>query len=162
MPEGTIYCGNCREELSIAAKACPKCGCDPRKVVNYCTNCGEPKSSEAAIICTKCGAQLSRSGSYSSGSKGSSEMTPEMAAIISLLIPGLGLFLIYPEDKKQTGILITLGLIFADIVTFIAGLILVWFLVGLCCFFFVPVIHIGAAVYTYNEAQKLAGGKPLF
>ncbi len=161
MPEGKIYCGNCKEELSTAAKACPKCGSDPRKVVNFCTNCGEPVASPTAIICTKCGASLSRAGSSPVGT-GPSEISPEFAAIISLIIPGLGLFLIYPEDKKQTGLLITAGLIFADIVCFGMGLVGLFFLVGLCCFFFIPLIHLGAAVYTYNEALKLKGGKPLF
>jgi hypothetical protein len=89
-------------------------------------------------------------------------MDPILATVISLIIPGLGLYFVWPEDKKMTAILATIGCLAADAGVFVVGIILSFFLIGLCCFFLVPLIHLGAALYTYNEAMKLTGGKTLF
>lgn len=157
MPEDKLFCGYCQAELTPAAKACPKCGSDPRKPVKFCTVCSEPITNPTAIICTKCGASLKGGGSSASGG-----MDPILAVVISLIIPGLGLYFIWPEDKKNTAILYTVLLIVGDFFCVGAGVIGSMFVIGLCCFFGVPLIHLGAAVYTYNEAMKITGGKTLF
>ncbi|MGA9139060.1 MAG: zinc ribbon domain-containing protein [Methanocella sp.] len=164
MPEDKLICGNCGAELTTAAKACPKCGSDPRKAVKYCTVCGEPITNPNAIICTKCGASLKGGATAKGGSLAPGEMDPIIATVISLIIPGLGLYFIYPEDKRNTALLITAALVFADLVIIGGGFVgaLVTFGLCLCCYFLLPVIHLGAAIYTYNEAMKLTGGKTLF
>lgn len=160
-----IFCGNCKEELSAAAHACPKCGSDPRKAVNYCTNCGEKKASETAIICTKCGASLKGGSSRISGAGSGIEWSPELAALVSL-VWGAGLYFIMPEEKKSKALLVIVGLIVADIVlvglSFICA-ITVLLIVCSCVFFILIVaLHIAAAVVTYNEAIMMKGEKPLF
>ena len=160
MPEDKLICGNCGAELTPAARACPKCGADPRKAVKFCTVCGEPIANENAIICTKCGASLKGGSAARGGVPG--EMDPVIATVISLIIPGLGLYFVWPEDKKMTAILATVVLLAADAAVVVIGIILTFFLIGLCCFFLIPVIHLGAGLFTYNEAMKQTGGKPLF
>jgi ribosomal protein L40E len=162
MPEDKLICGNCGAELSTAAKACPKCGADPRRATKFCTVCGEPIINPNAIICTKCGASIKGGAAAARGGAAPGEMDPILATVISLIIPGLGLYFVWPEDKKMTAILATIGCLAADAVVFVVGIILSFFLIGLCCFFLVPLIHLGAALYTYNEAMKLTGGKTLF
>ncbi len=162
MPEDKLICGNCGAELTTAAKACPKCGSDPRKAVKYCTVCGEPITNPNAIICTKCGASLKGGASAARGVGIPGEMDPVLATVISLIIPGLGLYFVWPEDKKMMAILITVVLLAADAAITFMGIILIFVLVGLCCFFLIPVIHLGAALFTYNEAMKATGGKTLF
>ncbi len=161
MPEDKLICGNCGAELTTAARACPKCGSDPRKAVKFCTVCGEPITNPNAIICTKCGASL-KGGAAARGGAAGGEMDPILATVISLIIPGLGLYFVWPEDKKTMAILIAVVLLAADAAVVVFGIILTMVLIGLCCFFLVPVIHLGAAVYTYNEAMKATGGKTLF
>ncbi|OPY29156.1 MAG: Double zinc ribbon [Methanocella sp. PtaU1.Bin125] len=162
MPEDKLICGNCGAELTTAARACPKCGSDPRKAVKFCTVCGEPITNPNAIMCTKCGASLKGSAAARGGGGAHGEMDPILATVISLIIPGLGLYFVWPEDKKTMAILYTVVLLAADAVTVVVGIILSFFLIGLCCFFLIPVIHLGAALYTYNEAMKVTGGKTLF
>lgn len=160
MPEDKLICGNCGAELTTAARACPKCGSDPRKAVKFCTVCGEPITNPNAIMCTKCGASLKGASARGGGAPG--EMDPILATLISLIIPGLGLYFVWPEDKKTMAILTAVVLLAADAAVVVIGIILTMVLIGLCCFFLVPVIHLGAAVYTYNEAMKATGGKTLF
>ncbi|WP_424358134.1 double zinc ribbon domain-containing protein [Methanocella sp. MCL-LM] len=165
MPEDKLYCGNCKAELTPMAKACPKCGADPHRAVNFCTLCGEPITNPNAIICTKCGASLkggrpAAAGGARSGAPG--EVDPIIATVISLVIPFLGLYFVWPEDKKTTAILYTVAGLAADAAVFVIGFILTFFLIGVCCFFVIPVIHLAAALYTYNEAMKITGGKTLF
>jgi hypothetical protein len=144
------------------AKACPKCGADPHKAVNFCTLCGEPVTNPNAIICTKCGASL-KGGRPAAGKSGApGEVDPIIATVISLVIPFLGLYLVWPEDKKTTAILYTVAGLAADAVVFVIGFIMTFFVIGVCCFFLIPVIHLAAALYTYNEAMKATGGKTLF
>lgn len=101
-------------------------------------------------------------GAAARGGGAPGEMDPILATLISLIIPGLGLYFVWPEDKKTMAILTAVVLLAADAAVVVIGIILTMVLIGLCCFFFVPVIHLGAAVYTYNEAMKATGGKTLF
>jgi len=167
MPDDKLFCGNCKAELTPVAKACPKCGADPHKAVNFCTVCGEPVTNPNAIICTKCGASLkggrpAAAGGARTGVPG--EMDPIIATVISLFIPGLGLYFIWPEDVKQKAILITVGLVAFEIIWVGLSFVGALFTFGLafCCVFLLPLIHIGSAIYTYNEAMKVTGGKTLF
>lgn len=147
MPEDIMYCGNCKEELGVTADKCPKCGSDPKKAVNYCIHCGEPVSGEIPDLCVKCGTPFSSSVTPGKGSL--PEISPALAAIISLIIPGLGLFLAYPEEKKQKALLIMAGLLFMDLMLLLIGLLLIVFFIGACIWLFIPLLHIGAAIYTY-------------
>ena len=165
MPDDKLFCGNCKAELTPVAKACPKCGADPHKAVNFCTVCGEPVTNPNAIICTKCGASLKGGRAVAAGGGGGglpSGVDPVIATAISLFIPFLGLYFIWPEDKKTNAILFTAGGLVADVAVFAVGLVLTFFLIGVCCFFLIPIIHLAAALYTYNEGMKATGGKTLF
>lgn len=165
MPEDKLYCGNCKAELTPMAKACPKCGADPHKAVNFCTLCGEPITNPNAIICTKCGASLkggrpAAAGGARAGAPG--EVDPIIATVVSLVIPFLGLYFVFPEDKKSMALLYAVGGLAADAIVVVVGIIGSMFIIGLCCFFLIPVIHLAAGLYTYNEAMKVTGGKTLF
>jgi ribosomal protein L40E len=162
MPEDKLICGNCGAELTTAARACPKCGADPRKAVKFCTVCGEPITNPNAIICTKCGASLKGGSAVGGGSLAPGEMDPIIATVISLFIPGLGLYFVWPGDKRNMAILVTAGLIVADLLCGFAGLFGFILLIPFCCWFLIPIIHLGAAVYTYNEGMKATGGKAFF
>jgi len=165
MSEDKLYCGNCKAELTPMAKACPKCGADPHRAVNFCTLCGEPITNPNAIICTQCGASIkggrpAAAGGARSGASG--EVDPIIATVISLIIPFAGLYLIWPEDKKTTAILYAVLALAADGIIVVGGLILSMVLIGFCCFFLIPFVHLAGALYTYNEAMKVTGGKTLF
>ena len=168
MPEDKLICGNCGAELTPAAKFCPKCGADPRKAVKFCTACGEPITNPNAIICTKCGAALKGGAAPAKGGGAPGEMDPLIATVISLFIPGLGLYFIWPEESKGKAVLITAVLIIADLIFGVIGGAGILGLVGnicICCFaswLAIPVINIASAVFTYNEAMKVRGGKALF
>jgi len=80
-------------------------------------------------------------------------MHPAVPAIVSLLIPGAGLFFV----KDKAGLAI--GILAGWIVYWIVAVILFFFIIGICLFLLFPLIHIGAALLSWDEAAKQSGGQ---
>ena len=80
-------------------------------------------------------------------------MHPAVPAIVSLLIPGAGLFFV--KDKAGLAIGILVGWIVFWIVTFILSFVFI----GFCLMLLAPLIHIGAALLSWDEAAKQSGGQ---
>ena len=86
---------------------------------------------------------------------GTGPMQPEIAALISFIIAGLGLYFVWPEAKKMTALVVTAVLFVLDAAIIIGSTILGFICVVPFLFLLlVPVIHVAAAAYTYMEAKK--------
>lgn len=77
---------------------------------NFCPECGNELISSKAEICPRCGVRL----------KTNSEKSPGIAALCSLIFPGLGQ--VYNGDTGR-GILILVGTVIGSLFYFIPGLI---------------------------------------
>ena len=80
-------------------------------------------------------------------------MHPAVAAIVSLLIPGAGLFFV----KDKAGLAI--GILVGWIVYWVVAIILSFVFIGFCLFLLAPLIHLGAALLSWDEAAKQSGGQ---
>ncbi|MBN2477668.1 hypothetical protein JXB01_00075 [Candidatus Micrarchaeota archaeon] len=84
-----------------------------------------------------------------------------LGAVISFFLPGLGLLLTENYDRFKA-ILMFIGLLIADMILFFVGTIGLLCVVGLFLYFVPLLIHIGAAVYTYDMFMKEQKGKPIY
>ncbi|MFL6230271.1 MAG: hypothetical protein ACJ741_15975 [Pyrinomonadaceae bacterium] len=87
------------------------------------------------------------------GAGGAQQMHPAVPAIISLFLPGIGLLLV--PNKQGLGIGIFVGYIVLWIITFL----LTFLFIGICLFLLFPLVHIAAAVHSWDEAAKVSGGQ---
>ncbi|MGH9914023.1 MAG: hypothetical protein ACRD63_01900 [Pyrinomonadaceae bacterium] len=83
----------------------------------------------------------------------SEPLHPAIPAVISLFIPGIGLLFV---PGKQT---LAIGICLGWIAYYGVAFILSFVFVGFCLFLVAPLIHIGAGIYTYDEAAKASGGR---
>ncbi|MEJ7615865.1 MAG: zinc ribbon domain-containing protein [Pyrinomonadaceae bacterium] len=80
-------------------------------------------------------------------------MHPAIPAVVSLIIPGIGL--LFVPNKAGLGIGVFVGYIAYTIVAFILSFVFI----GLCLFLVMPLINVLAAVHSWDEAAKASNGK---
>jgi hypothetical protein len=80
-------------------------------------------------------------------------MHPAVPAIVSLILPGIGL--LFVPNKAGLG----LGVFAAFIVYGIIATILTFVFVGICLFVAMPIINVAAAIHSWDEAAKSSGGQ---
>ena len=61
LEDGTIFCTNCREKLSVT---CPNCGKVLKPSAKYCSACGADLAELAKPTCPNCGAELEEGAQY--------------------------------------------------------------------------------------------------
>jgi hypothetical protein len=84
---------------------------------------------------------------------GSQPMHPAVPAIVSLLLPGIGL--LFVPNKAGLG----LGIFAATIVYAVIATVLTFVVVGICLFIAMPLINVAAAIHSWDEAAKTSGGQ---
>ena len=82
-----------------------------------------------------------------------------MGCIISLILPGIGLLL--SKNYKTMGIVIFIIAIVADIIIFFLGSIGALCIVGMLIWVLIPIVHLLAAIHSYDSIVKEEGGKPI-
>jgi hypothetical protein len=82
-------------------------------------------------------------------------MHPAIPAVVSLLLPGIGL--LFVPNKAGLGIGVFVGYIVLWVVLTILAVITLG--IGSCLFLLAPLVNIGAAVHSYDEAAKASGGR---
>ena len=101
----------------------------------YCSNCGE-KIDTKAEICPMCGVRVKTSTVVKS---------PELAAILSFLVVGLGQ--IYNGEIGK-------GILF--VICYVVSIVLCFFVIGL---FLLPVLWIYSIYEAYDTAKKINNGE---
>lgn len=97
----------------------------------------------------------------SSSKNSGSSNNPIIGALVSFFLPGLGLLL--GKCHRKLGVMVFVAAmvaICAIVVAGIFGTLMCFF--GFLLYMAIPVIHITAAVHTYDVLQKEEGGKPIF
>lgn len=82
-----------------------------------------------------------------------------IAALISLVLPGLGLLI--SKEKRMIGILIFVCAMIANGVFAVIGSIGLMCVVGAIFYVGIPVVHVLACVHTYDTIKKEEGGEPI-
>ena len=82
-------------------------------------------------------------------------MHPAIPAVVSLMLPGIGL--IFVPNKAGLGIGIFVGYIILWAVLMVLAVITLG--IGSCLFLVAPLINVGAAVHSWDEAAKASNGK---
>lgn len=88
-------------------------------------------------------------------------MHPGIAALLSFLLPGLGL--VFFPNKKNLGIYMLAGTVGGVVLLTVLYFIISFVTFGIgsilgCCFIALPLWNIAAALYTYDMAAKEIGG----
>lgn len=147
VPFETKFCTNCGEKVSINAVACPKCGAGLTRTNNvqqqvttkkFCSNCGNEVNINA-VVCTNCGASVSRGNTYGE------EKSVAVAALLSIVFPGIGHFYIGLNQK---------GIMF--IVAYIVSAILILLFIG---FILVIAVWIWALIDVIKSTNALNAGQ---
>ena len=86
-----------------------------------------------------------------------SDLHPAVALIVSLLAPGLGLLLLHRRDRVQDAFLI-FGLWFGYVAL---SFVLTFFVIGMCCWLPLPLLHVAAGIHSFDEMTLERGGKPV-
>ena len=85
-----------------------------------------------------------------------SQYLPLAGGLISLFLPGLGLLL--SAEKKMAGIAIFVIAMVIDFLVVLFGAIgILLCLVGFMLWIIVPIVHVVAAIYTYDSLKKEQG-----
>lgn len=80
-------------------------------------------------------------------------------ALISLILPGLGLLL--SERRKMAGVLIFMAVVVVDMVAFVVGGVgAALCFIPIVFLFAIPIAHLLAALHSYDVLTKEAGGNP--
>ncbi|MDQ3918611.1 MAG: hypothetical protein M3348_09050, partial [Acidobacteriota bacterium] len=89
------------------------------------------------------------------GAGGSQQMHPAIPAIVSLIVPGIGL--LFVPGKAGLG----LGILAAYIVLWVIMFIIAFVTLGIgtCLFIFLPLANVAAAIHSWDEAAKASGGQ---
>jgi hypothetical protein len=89
------------------------------------------------------------------GASGSQPMHPAIPAIVSLIVPGIGL--LFVPGKAGLG----LGILAAYIVLWVIMFIIAFVTLGIgtCLFIFLPLANVAAAIHSWDEAAKASGGQ---
>ncbi|MDT7806190.1 MAG: Double zinc ribbon [Acidobacteriota bacterium] len=83
------------------------------------------------------------------------QMHPAIPAVISLLVPGIGL--LFVPNKAGLG----LGILAAYVVLWVIMFIIAFVTLGIgtCLFIFLPLANVAAAIHSWDEAAKASGGQ---
>jgi hypothetical protein len=86
---------------------------------------------------------------------GSQPMHPAIPAIVSLIVPGIGL--LFVPGKAGLG----LGILAAYIVLWVIMFVIAFVTLGIgtCLFIFLPLANVAAAIHSWDEAAKASGGQ---
>lgn len=91
------------------------------------------------------------------------EADPAMAAIASLILPGVGQFLNGQEKRALYWGVGFIAALFIDGIIFVVSSILTMFFIGIFGFLLIPLVHVvvhGAAAYdAYDQANKINSGE---
>jgi TM2 domain-containing membrane protein YozV len=114
----------------------------------YCSNCGEAISAEAAA-CPNCGVAQRTA-------LGRDEKSSAVAFLASLIIPGAGQ--VYNEQIGR-GILAFVGAGVADTLIVLLATILTIIIIGPLFFLLIPVVHVAIAYDAYTQAERINRGE---
>lgn len=96
--------------------------------------------------------------------QGQQPMHPAIPALVSFLLPGVGLFFLKDKSLQQTAIMMIVGTIVG--IAVLIGVVTVISIVTMgigtilyCCFLLLPLWNIAAALYTYDMAAKESNGQ---
>lgn len=84
---------------------------------------------------------------------GTQPMHPAIPALVSFFFPGIGL--LFVPGKQGLGFAIFAGFIGFWVVTFILSFVFI----GFCLMILSPLLNIGAAIHSYDEAAKQSNGQ---
>jgi hypothetical protein len=86
---------------------------------------------------------------------GSQPMHPAIPAVVSLMIPGIGL--LFVPNKAGLG----LGILAAYVVLWVIMFIIAFVTLGIgtCLFIFLPLANVAAAIHSWDEAAKASNGQ---
>ena len=88
---------------------------------------------------------------------GAAALHPAVPLIVSLLAPGLGLLLLDRKDRVKDAFLI-FGLWFSYVAL---SFFLTFFVIGVCCWLPLPLLHVAAGIHSFDEMTLEQGGRPV-
>lgn len=159
-------------------KVCTTCGTENADAMQFCVKCGSAlphaPQPEAWRTSGGLGGQQTTNDPYapSSGSTyqpqpppvqyappqqslsgGTQQIHPAIPALVSFFFPGIGL--LFVPGKQGLGFAIFAGFIGFWVVTFILSFVFI----GFCLMLVSPLLNIGAAIHSYDEAAKQSNGQ---
>ena len=163
--------------------ACPSCGADNVEGTRFCVKCGTTLPAAPAPESWRQSGDLGQqqqsqqSGAYAPPQPppsqyptynppqgvyqqqpvvgGGQPMHPAIPAVVSLILPGIG-FLFVP-NKAGLGLGIFAGFIVLNVILFFLAVVTLG--IGTCLFIAVPLVNVGAAIHSWDEAAKSSGGQ---
>ena len=84
---------------------------------------------------------------------------PVIASFVSLILPGIGL--LFSGRNKVLGLVILIMAVVADLIIAVVAGIGTLCLVGIVLWLLIPVVHVLAAIHTYDTFMKERGSKPI-
>ena len=168
--------------------ACPSCGSDNIEGTRFCVKCGTtlPATAPAPESWRASGdlgqpPQQTQQSNYQSGgytppppaqsnyptynppqgmyqqpaAGGAQPMHPAVPAVVSLIVPGIGL--LFVPNKAGLGLGIFAGYIVLWVILFVLAVVTLG--LGSCLFLVAPLVNVGAAIHSWDEAAKASGGQ---
>ena len=86
---------------------------------------------------------------------GAQPMHPAIPAVVSLMIPGIGL--LFVPNKAGMGLGILAAYVVLWVILFIIAFVTLG--IGTCLFIFLPLANVAAAIHSWDEAAKASGGQ---
>ena len=136
--KNTKFCQNCGKEIDANANACPECGFQfVKQETKFCQSCGQ-KININAEICPHCGVRAM-------ASKSTGEKSVAIAALLSVIFPGIGHFYLDLNTKA-----------ISFIIAYIVSWVLVFILIG---FLLATVVWIWALIDVIKCAEAVNRGE---
>src|SRR3989440_9722226 len=163
--------------------ACPSCGADNVEGTRFCVKCGTTLPAAPAPESWRQSGDLGQqqqtqqSGGYAPPQQppsqyptynppqgvyqqqpvvgGGQPMHPAIPAVVSLILPGIGL--LFVPNKAGLGLGIFAGFIVLNVILFFLAVVTLG--IGTCLFIAVPLVNVGAAIHSWDEAAKSSGGQ---